>query len=134
MKTVFLAVAIACATATSALAETFKCNFSRGGGTSWISNEMYFKVDPTAKQAWVQDGMSQRFVDGWYQAKLNKNNSKRYTVSWKFENFKNSKNQRATLLYKLTYQKSGGRTTIQMRPAGYDNSFNTGGTCQKVSG
>lgn len=124
----FLAAIAACFTS-SAMADTYACDFSRGGAGGWIRPVILVDIDPAAGTAKAKDDLTLERTKDWYPAKISVNNKKRYTVKWQLPRTKDRSRQTATLDYRLTIIKTSNKAQAIMRPQGYDNNFQTGGKC-----
>jgi hypothetical protein len=97
---------------------------------SVLQPEFAFAYDADAGTVSVSDPLIIRETGGPVQATVPSDNATRLVFTWTLRNVTNSEGQTSSLAYRVTYFKADGRFSISMRPLGYDNSFNEGGTCK----
>lgn len=131
MKRVLTAGVLSLA-ATAAHAEIYECDFSRGGAGGWVAPVIAVNVDLDSNSAQIVDGFTLQRQDGWFDAKLTSKTKKRFTVKWRLPRQKDRLNQNAHLDYRLTVLLPSLKANASMSPVGYDNNFNTHGTCKLV--
>lgn len=117
------------------IAQTYDCavDEAKSGNNKGIPPRII--ITQKGDKATVIDGLIQQMVGKPIPAKIDTNNSKRITFVWKVSQVKGETNNRAgsqngNLLYRLTYQKGSGKTTVSMKPVGYNNSFRAKGGCK----
>lgn len=132
MKTLFATAAITMCFASAAMAETYKCDFARGGAGGWIRPTIMVKIDPEAGTAAVKDDITESISEGWYTAKIAANTKKRYTVNWTIDRLKDSKGQNVKADFRVSVFKATMKGQAMMSPLGYDNTFHTKGKCKLV--
>jgi hypothetical protein len=127
------AAAVFFCAAAPVLAETYNCKTTGGEVDSWIAPETLVVHEPGAQDAIVNDGIIQRFLETPVTAKVNTDNSKRTTFSWKVK-MRNKGGQYTTMLYRLTIMKSDLSASFVAVPQGYSNNFTARGKCARVKG
>lgn len=114
----------------SAFAESYQCDFSKGGNRGWIAPVVLVELDADKGTASVMDGITRSKQDGWFPAKISADTKKRYTVSWTVRRLKSSTGQNVNGDFRLTVQKASLDGTISMLPHGYSNKFTNKGKCK----
>jgi len=126
-----LALAFTCALIGSpALAETYLCEFTRGGSKGWIPTKILVNIDAEAGTAGVMDGLTLSKQEGLFPAKISANTKKRYTISWSVKRLKSNTGQNVNADFRLSLQKTSLIANVSMLPQGYDNKFSTRGPCK----
>ncbi len=134
MKRILTAAIALMSLSSFASAAEFSCGMAKAGTGGWIRPVIQVKIDPSTNEAWVRDDLTNRSVQGWYDAKLKVNNDKRYTVTWTYKDLtKDKKNQSAPSLdYRLTIVKSTLKANATMDPRGFNNRWTGRGKCKQV--
>jgi hypothetical protein len=104
---------------------------------NWVAPEVGIAYKPGDKTALVDDAIIQTFEKGPKEAKVDTDNAKRITFSWKVKTKAGTSNeggQTITMVYRLTIQKADLSASFIVVPQGYSNTFQTQGKCQKVKG
>jgi hypothetical protein len=111
----------------------YVCKNAANMQNSVLQSEFAFAYDAESGTVSVSDAIIIHETGGPLQATLSSDNATRLVFSWTLRNVTNATGQTSSLAYRVTYFKEDGRFNISMRPLGYDNSFNEGGTCTKDS-
>ncbi|WP_298907134.1 hypothetical protein [uncultured Aliiroseovarius sp.] len=122
------------ASAFPAFAETYDCSVDEAQSGNNKGIPPHIIVTHKDGKATVIDGLIQTIVGKPIPAKIAVNNSKRITFSWtmsqvKGETGNGGPKRNGNLVYRLTYQKGSGKTTVSMKPVGYANTFRAKGGC-----
>ena len=125
---VFLAGFAAQAMATPVI---YTCSNASDRQFSILQQQIVISHDEATQQVFVSDPMILSVVGKPLAGKVNSDNAKRIVFSWTVKNVVNADNKTATLLFKGTYFKRGGKFLISARPLGYDNTFEDQGTCTR---
>jgi hypothetical protein len=122
------------ASALPSMAETYDCSVdeAQSGNNKGIPPRII--VTHKNDKATVIDGLIQTIVGKPIPAKIDVNNKKRITFVWTMSQVKGETNngsgkRNGNLVYRLTYQKGTGKTTVSMTPVGYQNTFRAKGGC-----
>jgi hypothetical protein len=109
----------------------YLCKNAADMQNSVLQAEFAFAFDADAGTVSVSDALIINETGGPMQANVSSDNATRLVFSWMLRNVTNATGQTSSLAYRVTYFKADGRFDISMRPLGYDNSFNEGGTCAR---
>jgi hypothetical protein len=104
---------------------------------NWIAPEVAIAYKPVEKTALVDDAIIQTFETGPKPAKVDTDNTKRMTFSWKVKTRAGTSKdgtQTINMVYRLTIQKADLSASFIVVPQGYSNTFQTQGKCQRIKG
>jgi hypothetical protein len=77
----------------------------------------------------VSDALILQENGGPLEGAVSSENNTRIVFTWTVRNVRNAGGQTATLNFRATLRKQDGRADFSMRPLGFDNSFQSSGTC-----
>jgi hypothetical protein len=127
------AAAVFLSLAAPAMAETYHCKTNGGETDTWIAPETLVVHEAGAKDATVNDGIIQHFLKAPVTAKVDTDNAKRTTFSWKVDT-RTSTGQLTTMVYRLTIMKADLSASYVAVPQRYSNNFTARGKCERVKG
>lgn len=99
---------------------------------NWIAPEIVVAWEAGADSATVNDAVIATFVGTPVKAKIDADNDRRVTFSWRVKT--EAGGQKTTMIYRLTMQKADLSASFIAVPQGYSNTFQTQGRCRKVQG
>lgn len=125
-----VAVVLALSAASEASAKvTYTCTLTSAQSKTWIPKVLFIGHDQAKGRVVVSDPMVLYFNDRIpVEGRVSAETPQRITFSWDYF-AKDSRGQRAKMLYRATWMKSTRKITVQASPAGYPKQFNGTGTC-----
>jgi hypothetical protein len=127
------AAAVFFCAAAPVLAETVvECRIDQHANNgNWIPDLIY--VSTSDKGTFVLDWMIQHYVGGPLEAKVDTDNSKRTTWTWRLKT-KSSTNQTSTMAFRLTMMKADKSASVSATPVGFAGNYTARGKCKQVKG
>lgn len=117
----------------AALAQVYSCkpDDPRSAG-NWIAPEIVISHEEGDSKAIVNDAIIDSFVGQPVEAKIDTDNARRTTYSWRVKT--KAGTQTATMIYRVTVQKADLTASFIAVPQGYSNTFQVQGRCKRVKG
>lgn len=113
---------------------TYECRFKPAAANGdMLPDLVALAHEDGARTAIAGDGITQAVTGGPVEARVEADNGKRSTFTWKLR-MSNARNQTTTMAYRLTVMKADLSATISATPMGYANSFQARGSCKRLKG
>lgn len=129
----WFAAVLALAVATDTAAQvTYICKLSSAQSKSWIPDVLFIGHDDAKKRVVVSDPIVLYFNDRQpVEGRVSVDNSKRITFAWDYI-AKDSKGQRAKMLFRATWVKATQQMKVTATASGYGNGSVGSGTCDRA--
>lgn len=125
------ALTILAVSSAAAAAKTYDCAVRDLGNLNWVPTHIVIKHNEQTNKVTVIDGMIDHYMGGPIAAKINTQNAKRTTYSWRLEGGKSKipGQTNIRIVYRATIFPNG-KVTVSGKPLGYQNTFRGKGVCK----
>jgi hypothetical protein len=107
----------------------YVCDTDTNRQQSVFQDQIVIAHDAASGTVSVNDALIMSENGGPLEGAVASENNNRIVFTWTVRNVVNAGGQNATLNFRATLRKQTGEADFSMRPLGYDNSFQSSGTC-----
>jgi hypothetical protein len=110
--------------------DIYECQIKQDDNSGWIPQVVVVSVDTENKRALVFDPIINTFMGKAIEAKIDTENAKRVTFTWKIVGTKDRIGQDATFIYRLTVMKATNAASMTGTALGYAGPYGGRGSCK----